>query len=72
MARSGGGTETKLGVWAVQCSSGRLDPSGRRVVLQRNQHRGQHDLRTTGGEQLLGARCLPELGAQRDSGDAEA
>ena len=71
-AMSRGGVGTKQAVRAVQSFSGRLDPLGRPVVLLRSQRRGQRDPRTTGGEQLLGARCLPELGAQRDSGDAEA
>ena len=57
---------------AVQGRSGLLIPSGRRVVLLRRCTRGQDELRATGGEELLGARCLPELGARRDSGDAEA
>ena len=69
---SRGGAGTKQAVRVVQSFSGRLDLSGRHVVLLRSQCRGQRDPRTTGGEQLLGARCLPELGARRDSSDAEA
>ena len=68
---SRGGAGTKQAVRAVQSFSGRLDPSGRPMVLLRTQRRGERDPRTTGGEQLLGTRCLPEFGARRDSGDAE-
>ena len=66
---SRGGAGTKQAVWAVQSFSGRLDPSGRPVVLLRSQRRGQRDLRTTGGEQLLGDQSVPELGARPNSGE---
>jgi hypothetical protein len=57
---------------AVQGRSGLLTPSSRHVVLLRRCTRGQDELMATGSEELLGARCLPELGARRDSSDAEA
>ena len=71
-SRSGGGVGAVLVVRAVQGSSGRLDPSGRRVVLLRSQRRGQRDLRTTGGEQLLGDQHVPELGTRHNSGEVSA
>ena len=63
---------TALAERAVQGRSGLLTPSGRCVVLLRMCTRGQDELMATGGEELLGAPCLPELGARRDSSDAEA
>ena len=57
---------------ALQGRSELLIPSGRRVVLLRRCTSGQDELMATDDEELLGARCLPELGDRRDSGDAEA